>query len=616
MSVISFVAALAGARIPSRPGAGQPRRRIALDTAGAFPESASGYRHERPHRIVNGAQALVEVLARHGVEHLFCSPGSEWPPLWEELARRQAASEPAPAYLNIRHEILAVSMAAGYHKATGRLPAVLLHTTVGVLSGAMALRAARHEEIPMLVCAGESIAFGEDGFEPGAQWLRYLADPGGPARLAEPVVKWTFGVNTPVVLPSAIQRACRMAMTPPRGPVLVSLPFEHLAGPVPPPPVAGYGFPAPAVPEPGAIDAAAEALVAARSPVIVAETAGRDPAAVDTLVALAEALAAPVVEGQAQTYLNFPRDHALHGGFDARPHLGGADLVLLAGAPGPWHPASAGPPRGRVLALGADVLRADLPYWGYRVDAALAGDLTATLAALLDRVRARVGPGDPARRERSRRLAAESAARRQAWRAEADAVAERKPIDPRHLCRVLDEVLPGDAVVVEETITHRSAIARALSRARRGHYFGGQSGGLGVGTGLALGVACAHPDRPVVLLIGDGSFTYNPVLAALGFCREYDRPFLTVVFNNGGYLSMKRGIPALFPDGWSVRTGTYLGAAIAPSPRYAALAQAFDAHGETVDDPAEVAAALRRALEAVRAGRPAVLDVILAGDAR
>ncbi|MBI4627802.1 MAG: hypothetical protein HY729_03750, partial [Candidatus Rokubacteria bacterium] len=374
-------------------------------------------------------------------------------------------------------------------------------------------------------------------------------------------------------------------------------------------------FPPPPLADPDALAGAAATLSAARNPVIVTETAGRDPAAVDALVALAESLGAPVVEGLAQTYLNFPRDHPLHGGFDGRPYLEDADVVLLAGAVGPWHPASAGPAASAtVIALGDNVHRADSPYWGYRVDLAVPGELGQALAALATRVREQVRPA--AACERTARWAGRSGARREAWRADALAHAEQKPLDARWVCHALNAVLPADAIVVEETITHRQAIVRHLDRLGRGAFFGGQSGGLGVGLGLALGIKCAAPARPVVLLAGDGSLNYNPVLAALGFSQEYGLPILTVVFNNRGYLSMKRGVPALYPEGWAVRTDTFLGSAIAPSPAYAMLAPVFGGHGEAVDDPRELRPALARALEAVRAGRSAIVDVVLAGDIR
>src|SRR3989475_10346462 len=106
-----------------------------------------------------GAEALLRTLRAMGVERIFASPGSDWAPLWEALAKLHCPD--VPEYLSTRHEETAVGMATGYAKATGKLPAVVLHTTVGALHATMGVRAALHERIPMVVLAGESIGFAE-----------------------------------------------------------------------------------------------------------------------------------------------------------------------------------------------------------------------------------------------------------------------------------------------------------------------------------------------------------------------------------------------------------------------------------------------------------------------
>jgi acetolactate synthase I/II/III large subunit len=116
----------------------------------------------------------------------------------------------------------------------------------------------------------------------------------------------------------------------------------------------------------------------------------------------------------------------------------------------------------------------------------------------------------------------------------------------------------------------------------------------------------------VVAVVGDGAFNYNPVVAALGCQQEYGAPVLTVVFNNRSYASMKGGIEKFYPEGWSAQTGVYHGAGIAPAPDYAGLGALFGGHGERVTDPRAVGAAVRRAIEAVNGGRPAVLDLHIA----
>ena len=176
---------------------------------------------------LTGAQTMLRVLAKMGVEKIFASPGSEWSPVWEALA--EPGVEGMPQYLSTRHEEVAVGMASGYAKSTGKLPAVMIHTTVGSLHATMGMRGAIREQVPMVVFSGESIGYGEDeGPDPGGQWLGHLSNIGGPAKLVEQTVKWSFGVNNKAILPATVQRACQLAMAAPKGPTFVSLSMEHL----------------------------------------------------------------------------------------------------------------------------------------------------------------------------------------------------------------------------------------------------------------------------------------------------------------------------------------------------------------------------------------------------
>ncbi|MDO8595203.1 MAG: thiamine pyrophosphate-dependent enzyme, partial [Sulfuricaulis sp.] len=173
-------------------------------------------------------------------------------------------------------------------------------------------------------------------------------------------------------------------------------------------------------------------------------------------------------------------------------------------------------------------------------------------------------------------------------------------------------VLPAGAVVVDETITHRMEILNELDRLGPGGFFCGCIGGLGTGLGTALGVKAAHPDKTVIATIGDGSFNYNPVLAALGFAQEYGMPIMIVMFDNQGYLSQQAGVPKYFPGGFAMKAQKYAGTSIKPTPEYAGLAPLFGGYGERVDEPGELRAALQRGLKAVKEGKLALLDVRLA----
>jgi acetolactate synthase I/II/III large subunit len=560
---------------------------------------------------LSGAEAFLRLLSGMGVDCIFASPGSEWAPVWEVLANPDLKNK--PMYLSSRHEEIAVAMASGYAKSTGRLPAVMLHTTVGALHASMALRGALHENVPMVVFAGESIGFGEEpGPDPGGHWLGQLADIGGPARLVEHCVKWSFAVNAKAVFPAAIARACQLAMTAPKGPVLVSLPMEFLFAAMTVDAPASSAIPSAPAADPGGLDKLLAMLVAAQHPLIVTEECGRSVAAVERLVEVSELLCVPVVETRTAGYMNFPRDHFLHAGFDPAAILQEADFVLLLGAMAPWHPPSAGPKAGaRVAILSENPLRAELPYWGYQADLCLTGAVGSALLRMAEELRKRAEPAHPSRADASKRWVARHHERKRAAREEALGCKDRKPMDERWILHELNQFLPPDAVIVEETITHRPAVNRHLDRLKPGHFFSGAIGGLGTGLGTALGVKAATPQRPVIVLIGDGAFSYNPVVAALGFCQEHRLPVMIVILNNHGFLSQKQGIPLHYPEGWAVRTNTFVGTSITPCPDYAAMARVFDGYGEKVEHPSEVRPSLERGLTALTSGSAAIIDMRL-----
>jgi acetolactate synthase-1/2/3 large subunit len=561
---------------------------------------------------LTGAQTMLRVLGEMGVERIFASPGSEWSPVWEALA--EPGVERMPLYMSTRHEEVAVGMASGYAKSTGKLPGVMIHTTVGALHATMAMRAALHEQIPMIVLTGESIGFGEEeGPDPGGQWGSHLADMGGPARLVDRTVKWSFGVNNKSILPSTIQRACRIAMSAPKGPVFVSLPMEFLFEKMTKDVPSHRGAAPGATADLKGIEELADMLAGARNPVIVTEDSGRTSQSVENLIEIAELLGAPVVETRSTGSLNFPRNHPLHGGYDPKESLQGSDVIFLLAVIAPWHPASLTPGAGgaKVAVLDENPLRVELPYWGYQADLCLTGEIESSLEHLLSALKKRVSQGDAERRQRGEELRAKNEARRKKWREDALALADTKPMDTRWVAYEVSQTIPADTMIVEETITHRLAIHRYFDSLKPGSFFAGCIGGLGTGLSTALGVKAANPKRPVVCLIGDGSFSYDPAPAAFGAAQEHDLPFLTIMFNNQGYLSQKSGIPKYYPNGWAVKTNNYSGLHIAPCPDYATIVKAFDGYGEKVEEPGEVRKAVERGLRAVAGGQLALIDVRL-----
>jgi acetolactate synthase I/II/III large subunit len=213
---------------------------------------------------------------------------------------------------------------------------------------------------------------------------------------------------------------------------------------------------------------------------------------------------------------------------------------------------------------------------------------------------------------RRARLAAERPGRDERTAQAAERGRGQRPIDLDVLCGALAQTLPDEALIMEEVVTSSGTLRRHLRRTEPGTLFNAGAPGLGWALGAALGARLAAPERQVVALCGDGSFVFGSPVAALWAAQQAQAPFLTVIFNNAGYNASKMPVLALFPNGASAAADAFPGVRFPTPPDYAALARSCHAHGERVEDPAALVPALERALQIVRGGQSAVLDVIIA----
>lgn len=565
---------------------------------------------------VSGGELLVELLKNCGIEYVFCSPGTEWTPVWEALLKCREDDDASLKYINCRDETLAVSMAMGYAEATGRLPAVLLHASVGALHGAVAIRNAFVARVPMIILSGESYEHRGDGEvrAQGWHWLGLLSDIGGPSALFRGYIKWGNAVKSRDSLADSVFRGCRIALAAPQGPVYLSVPAEILMK-------SGEEIPATRPsrllnltgPDTGELREVARELIRSRYPVIIAEHAGKRPGVVTKLTELAELLSIPVFEASLPYASNFPKDNPLYMGYDTYEALKKADTVLVVGGLTPWYPPSAGPGTdARIIMIDEAPFHERLPYWGYRADLTISADIGRTLEALADIVRSETaGQKQTVRLNLQRRgaLKEKHDAMLAGWEEEALDGQGHQPINPKWFLYVAGKTLPDNAIILDETLSHTRSVHQYL--ARPGCYVKPAYGGLGVGMGEAAGVKLACPDRSVVLLVGDGSFNYNPVLAALGVYQEYRLPVFIIVMNNSGYMVMKFAHRINFPRGTAVSHDCFLGVDITPAPDYVKVAEAFGARGEKLEDPGDIEPALKRGLKQIAGGKTALLDVIL-----
>jgi acetolactate synthase-1/2/3 large subunit len=477
----------------------------------------------------------------------------------------------------------------------------------------MALRTALQERTPMTVLSPDTLTYGEvPSLDPGPEWPSLLVDFAGPARQGELCVKWAKEARTPGDLVHELRRALYFAEAIPRGPTLLSVPFDLLMSPTP--------FearpriePRPVLAPPAQLDEVAALLARSAEPIIITEHGGRTEDEAAALLGLAKALAAPVFEFIMPAYHNAPRGHPLVMPGTVEPVLSRADAVVVAGSNAPWHPPNAAlRPGCAVIHLEEDPLRPRAPYWGYRTTHAVAGDRAANLRGLAERLRRRLPSPPQDRADRwttyKRQVLAQGVK-------DADAALARVEgaVPPADLFRALHRALPASSSIVDEIVSEITQLKQFLFESKPFRQYRGWTGALGTGLGTALGVKLARPGDTVVCVIGDGAFHYNPVPAALGFAQQYGTPLLIVVCDNRGYVSQTWNVHKYFADGAAVRSGQFFGDVLTPTPDYVKLAEAYGGTGERVERTAALEPAIDRALAALAAGRSALLDVFLAG---
>ncbi len=560
--------------------------------------------------VESAGEAYLELLAARGIEYFLGNAGTDFAPIIEAYAKREAQGQVLPRPITVPHETPAVAMAHGYAMVTGRPLAVMVHVIVGAANALGGIINAARANAPIFFTAGRNPL--TEGSLPGARnrqihWAQESFDQGAMAR---EFVKWDYELRMGAQLETVVDRALAIATSEPQGPVYLTLPREVLAERMT---ELEYFDPARVTPDPGrlpepaAIERVAAVLAAARNPIVVAKSAGRDPRAVAPLVALAETLGMPVFEAF-PTHVNFPQHHPLHAGFDPAPHLADADVVIAIESDAPWFPRLKAPrPEAVIVQIGQEPLFPRYPYRGFAVDHGLAGAPRLTLAALLDAVR-RAGADAGAVAARRARWEAEHRRTREAWRATAERVRGDHPIDMAWLSRCLDETLDDRTLVVNEyDLDHTQVCFR-----EPGTYFGSSpAAGLGWGLGAALGAKLAAPDRTVVCTVGDGAYIFGAPTAAHWTARAHDLPVLFVIFNNRAWNAVKRAVQFHAPEGWAKRTGSMPMSELDPAPDYELVARACGGWAERVEDPAALPDALARALRVVREEkRQALLNVI------
>ena len=569
-----------------------------------------------------GSDVVAEMLRRLAIPYIALEPGASFRGLHDSIVNY--LGNDAPSLILCNHEEVAVAIAHGYAKFTGRAMAAAVHSNVGLMHASMTIFCAWCDRAPVLVLGGT----GPMDATARRPWIDWIHTSYAQGELVRNFTKWENQPASVGAMPEALLRAWQVAHLEPRGPVYVCLDValqeQKIATPVAIPDLTRVAGPSPAAPDADLIERAAALLVRAERPLIMLGHAGEGWSDV---VALAESLGAPVVTDRLSPAA-FPTDHPLHQG-TARTQsnaavveeIRAADLILaiqkvdVAGAvrerggdPVELIDVSLEPYATR--SWSADYQAVPLAALSITANAGLA---VSALRAALTRA---LGDSPSMRRrteDRARAATARSQQRRGEWTAANQARRAERPI---HLARAIAELRTALGDRATQTVLAQGPLApwpaATWEFTAPKSYLGADGGaGVGSGTGIAVGAALAArgTDRPVVAIVGDGEMLAAPT--ALWTAAHHGIPVLFLVANNQSYYNDEEHQDHVARVRGRPPENRWIGQRMdRPAVDFAGLSRDLGAEGfGPIEDPDDLAATLRQAVKALEEGRPVLVDV-------
>ncbi len=568
------------------------------------------------------SDVIVDLMQRYGFKYVTLNPGASFRGLHDSIVNYGGNS---PQMLLCQHEETAVQIAHGYTRVTGEPMPVILHDLVGLLHGTMAIYYAFVDRAPVFVI-GATGPMDEARRRPRSDWSHTALIQGEAVRN---YTKWDYQPHSIDGVPDSFMRAWSAAVTEPRGPVYLCydamLQEEKLTRDIPLPPPDAAKAPAPMPADPEALEPIVETLLRAERPWIMAEYTGRHAGNFEKLVDLAETVGAAVWDLNGA--LCFPGRHPQNLSLD-KESLREADALLLLDARD-WEKATArlDSTTRRVTSLmredcvwmevgfhelGLGSWALDYGRYAPKTFSAL-GDPRLAMPQMTAIARAKIA-ADPALAGRIEARKARCGERHRAlvagWREEAKRNRDASPVT---LARLAEEV--WEVIREEDWVCSNGTLkdwARRLWDFDRPYRHPGRSLGTSTEIGLSLGCALAHKGtgRIVVALQPDGDLMFDA--GALWTAAKHELPILIVMFNNRAYYNDWEHQIRIARQRGTDEAKAHIGMDIFdPAPDFGALARSMGMWGEgPVERPDEIGPALRRALEVVRSGKPALVDVV------
>jgi acetolactate synthase-1/2/3 large subunit len=574
----------------------------------------------------SGSDFMVDVMKSLGIEYVASNPGSSFRGLHESVINYGGNEN--PEFITCTHEESSVGIAHGYAKIEGKPMAVFLHSDVGLQHAAMAIYNAFCDRVPIYMIAGNILEINTR--RPGVEWVHSAQDN---AAIVRDCVKWD---DVPMSLDhfaeSAV-RAYKIAMTPPTAPVLLIADGELQERSIPED--AKYHIPKltramPPVGDAGSIAEAARMLVVAENPLILLERTANTADGLKYTVELAETLQAPVVDIAAR--MNFPSQHPLNQTERTRAMISGADVILGLEALNFWgtinsfrdqlHRTSEPIARKdvKLISITSSDLYQKSNYQDFQryteVDLAMGADAEATLPPLIEAVK-RLLTDDHRRMfaDRGKKLAAQHDEALRRSRDDAAYAWDASPISTGRLCAEIWGAIQNEdwSLVSDVTPWVNRWPLRLWNFDKYYQYIGGAGGyGVGYGAPAALGAALANKKhgRLSVSIQNDGDLMYSP--GVLWTAAHHRIPLLSVMHNNRAYHQEVMHVQRMADRHNRGIDRASIGTTITdPNIDYAMVAKGMGVYSEgPITDPKDLGPAIQRAVQVVKRGEPALIDVV------
>tara|TARA_Y100001934_G_C12324065_1_gene761616 strand:+ start:225 stop:1847 length:1623 start_codon:yes stop_codon:yes gene_type:complete len=533
-----------------------------------------------------------------GVEYMFGNPGTSEAPMMAVMSQY-----PSIEYVLVLQEGVAVGLAEGYARTTGKVPLVSLHIDNGMSNGLSLMIDQLYGGTPMVMTAGNKD-------------IRKLA-PGRSdlADMARPYAKWSSEITHAEQVPSVIRRAFQEARTVPTGPTFVAMSanaFDDEAD-VDLIPSAQVDISPSA--DPQMIDQVCELVATADRPILIVGDRVVDTDGTIDAVAVAEA-GGMRTYGHGSTTVNFPANHPLWQGnlnmrtAEAVAAVRAADIVIAVGCPvfedffyqpGQFVSSSA---KLVHIDINSDAIGKSEP-----TDIGILASPAKALSQLAEALRNGLsGSQSESAAVRSREAAAESATRNEAFRLLASKSSKGRPMSPAMMVDNLAKAMPANTAVFNDSVSTGDLLFEALLPSTQGTYYGCRGQAIGWGMGAVMGVKLGRPDQPAVGVIGDGSAIMT--VQGLWTAVNSEIPAIFVICNNASYRVLKVNMNHYHRLNELEMPDSYF-AMDFPNPiDFAAQAQAYGIQGSRIEDPADIESAVNSAIDS---GKPAVIDMIIDG---